>query len=107
MIKINVGLPLTVTQDDIDVLGRFSGTIKNYWVEYFCLTSNPQWERDVSVRDSAYFRLVTGEANPREVLCENIAALGDMKVEVFRARLYEASWSLGKKCAHDPLQQDA
>jgi hypothetical protein len=93
MVTIKVKLPDGVTPDEIEALARFSNTIDEKWVEYFFLTSSPRWERDTSVKHTIYFRLMTGEDKPREVVSEKIATLRSMTPDEFRERLYVASWS--------------
>jgi hypothetical protein len=99
MVTIKVALPLKVTQEDIDTLGRFSGIIEEMWVQSFCLTSNPRWERDPSASDGTYFRLMTGSTNPAEtqVLREDVKSLEKMSIEQFEDRLRKASFELGRR----------
>lgn len=99
MVTIKVALPLKAAQEYIDTLGRFSGIIEETWVQSFCLTSNPRWERVPSACDGTCFRLMTGSTNPAEteVLREDVKSLQKMSIEQFGDRLRIVSFAFARK----------
>ena len=71
-------------ESELAILAGYDKIITENWVRNSGLTCNLNWERDLLVKSTKNFRLMTVQRPPREVLSESIVALSGMSEEKFQ-----------------------